>query len=153
MYYNQDSKSMLFFKIDVKVHWYDSLIQWCRQQKDFSYYHQTIFLICGVIVSVLASSVVDRGIKPWSCETRDYKIGICCFSAKHAALRRKSEDWLAQNQVNVRVEQTILFIVLHDIHDDIYIHFSNVCLWAVFIVSRTSPWYLVWSSILFRAFK
>jgi hypothetical protein len=70
---------------------------------------------------------------------RDYKIGICCFSAKHAALRRKSEDWLAQNQVNVRVEQTILFIVLHDIHDDIYIHFSNVCLWAVFIVSRTSP--------------
>ena len=31
----------------------------------------------------------------------DYKIGICCFSAKHAALRRKSKDWLARNQNNV----------------------------------------------------
>jgi hypothetical protein len=34
-------------------------------------------------------------------QTKDYKIGICCFSAKHAALRRKSKDWLAQNQDNV----------------------------------------------------
>ena len=31
----------------------------------------------------------------------DYKIGICCFSAKHAALRRKSKDLLARNQDNV----------------------------------------------------
>jgi hypothetical protein len=31
----------------------------------------------------------------------DYKIGICWFSAKHAALRRKSKDWLARNQNNV----------------------------------------------------
>ena len=29
------------------------------------------------------------------------KIGIYCFSAKHAALRRKSKDWLAQNRDNV----------------------------------------------------
>jgi len=29
------------------------------------------------------------------------KIGICCFSAKHAALRRKSKDWLVRNQNNV----------------------------------------------------
>jgi len=36
-------------------------------------------------------------------QTKDYKIGICCFSAKHAALRRKSKDWLAQNQKNVCV--------------------------------------------------
>ena len=54
------------------------------------------------MVSVLASSsVVDRGIDPRSCQTKDYKIGICCFSAKHAALRSKSEDWLARNQNNV----------------------------------------------------
>jgi hypothetical protein len=32
---------------------------------------------------------------------KDYKIDICCFSAKHAALRRKSKGWLAQNQDNV----------------------------------------------------
>jgi hypothetical protein len=33
--------------------------------------------------------------------TKDYKIGICCFFAKHAALRRKGKDWLARNQDNV----------------------------------------------------
>ena len=37
--------------------------------------------IGGVIVSVLASSAVDRGFKPQSGQTKDYKIGICCFSA------------------------------------------------------------------------
>ena len=28
-------------------------------------------------------------------------VGICYFSAKYTALRRKSKDWLAQNQDNV----------------------------------------------------
>ena len=36
-----------------------------------------------------------------SGQTKNYKIGICCFSAKHAALRRKRKDWLARNQDNV----------------------------------------------------
>ena len=31
-------------------------------------------------------------------QTKNYDIGICCFSAKHAALRRKGKDWLARNQ-------------------------------------------------------
>ena len=53
------------------------------------------------MVSVLASSGVDRGFEPQSGQTKDYKIGICCFSAKHAALRRTSKDWLARNQNNV----------------------------------------------------
>ena len=53
------------------------------------------------MVSVLASSAVDLGFKPWSGQTKDYKIGICCFSAKHAALRRTSRDWVARNQNNV----------------------------------------------------
>jgi hypothetical protein len=52
-------------------------------------------------LSVLSSSAVDRGMEPWSGQTKDYKFGICCFSAKHAALRRKSKDWLAQNQDKV----------------------------------------------------
>jgi len=43
------------------------------------------------IVSVLASSVVDHGFKSWSGQTKGYRIGICCFSAKHTALRRKSK--------------------------------------------------------------
>ena len=53
------------------------------------------------MVSMLALSTVDRGFEPWSGHTKDYKIGICCFSTKHAALRRKSKDWSAQNQNNV----------------------------------------------------
>jgi hypothetical protein len=53
------------------------------------------------MVSVLASIVVDRGFEPLVVQTNDNKIGICCFSAKHAALRRKSKDWLARNQDNV----------------------------------------------------
>jgi hypothetical protein len=40
--------------------------------------------IGGVIVSVLASSVVDHRFDR-SGQTNDYKIGICCFSAKHAS--------------------------------------------------------------------
>jgi hypothetical protein len=54
-----------------------------------------------LIPSMLASSAVDRGFEPRSGQTKDYEIGICCFSAKHAALRRKSKDWLARNQNNV----------------------------------------------------
>jgi hypothetical protein len=44
------------------------------------------------MVSVLASSAVDRGFVPWSCHTKDYNIGICCFSAKHAALNFKDNE-------------------------------------------------------------
>ena len=53
------------------------------------------------MVSVLVSNAVDHGCGPRSGQTKDYKIGICCFSAKHAALRRKGKDWLARNQDNV----------------------------------------------------
>ena len=37
------------------------------------------------MVSMLILSVVDRSV-----QTKDNKIGICCFSAKHVAFRRKS---------------------------------------------------------------
>jgi hypothetical protein len=53
------------------------------------------------MVSVFDSSAVDRGFVFRSGKTKDYEIGICCFSAKNAALRRKSKDWLAQNQDNL----------------------------------------------------
>ena len=48
--------------------------------------------INGVMVSMLVSTGVDRGFKPQSGQTTDYEIVICCFSAKHAALRSKSKD-------------------------------------------------------------
>ena len=57
--------------------------------------------ISGVMVSMLASSAVDHLFKSRSGQTKDYKISICCFSTKHAALRTKSKDWLAQNQDDV----------------------------------------------------
>ena len=53
----------------------------------------TVFIerIRGVMVSVIASSTVDRGFEPRSGQTKEYNIGICCFSAKHAILRRKRQ--------------------------------------------------------------
>ena len=66
------------------------------------------YLIGGVMVSMLASSGVDHGFEPQSGQTKDYKIGLCCFSAKHAALRRKSKGWLARNRDNVsRVQRHV----------------------------------------------
>ena len=50
---------------------------------------------------MLASSEVDHWFEPQSGQTKDYKIGICCFSSKHTMLRRKSKDWLARNLDNV----------------------------------------------------
>jgi hypothetical protein len=53
------------------------------------------------MVSVVALSAADRVFNARSGQTKDYDIGICCFSAKHAALRSKNKDWLARNQNNV----------------------------------------------------
>ena len=50
---------------------------------------------------VVASSAVDRGFELRSGQTKDYKNGMCRFSAKHAALSRTSKDWLARNHNNV----------------------------------------------------
>jgi hypothetical protein len=36
------------------------------------------------MVSVLASSAIDHMFEPRSGQTKDYKIGICYFSTKHA---------------------------------------------------------------------
>jgi hypothetical protein len=52
------------------------------------------------MVNVLASSAVDCGFEPPG-QTKDYKMVMCCFSGKHASLRRKSKDCLARNKNNV----------------------------------------------------
>ena len=57
--------------------------------------------IGDVIVSVFALSAVDHGFHARSVQTKLYTIGICCFSAKHAALQRKRKDWFALNHENV----------------------------------------------------
>ncbi len=65
--------------------------------------------IGGIMVSMLPSSAVDRRFEPQSGQTKDNKIGICCFSAKHTTLRRKSKDWLSRNQNNVSEWSRLLF--------------------------------------------
>ena len=57
--------------------------------------------IRGVMVSVLVSSLVVCGYEQQSGQTKDYEIGVYCFSAKHTPLRRKSKYWFAKNQNNV----------------------------------------------------
>ena len=57
--------------------------------------------ISGEMVSMHASSATDWGFETRSGQTKGYEIGICYFSTKHAALSRKSKDWLTQNQDNV----------------------------------------------------
>ena len=53
--------------------------------------------IGNVVGRNVVSGTFDRGFD----QATDYKICISRFSAKQAALRRKSKDWLARNQVNV----------------------------------------------------
>ena len=67
------------------------------------------------MISVLALSAVDRGLEPRASQTKDYKIGICCFSAKHAGLRRKSKNWLARNRDNMSewYPRTVVSVSLH----------------------------------------
>ena len=50
-----------------------------------------LYPIGGVMISVLASIAVDRGLELLSGKTKDFKISICCFSAKHAALGERAK--------------------------------------------------------------
>ena len=54
-------------------------------------------LVGGAMVSMRASSAVDSGFDPRSDQPNTRN----CFSTKHAALRRKSKDYLDQNPDNV----------------------------------------------------
>jgi hypothetical protein len=68
---------------------------------DYNVYLFLLLLSSILTFSVLTSSAVDRVFESRSGQTKDYKTGICSFSAKHAALRTQSKDWLARNQANV----------------------------------------------------
>ena len=96
---NTSQTNFFFKKIDTCQLWYLS-------QKFNIYTNVKNFSSCPV--GVFVSNAVDFGIEPWSGQTNDHKIGICCFSVKYAALRSKSKDilvvsesktyWLSQNQ-------------------------------------------------------
>ena len=56
-------------------------------------------VIIGVVmVSMLASSVVDRRFEPRSSQTKDYKIGIYCFSNNYAWSIKEKEQRLVGSE-------------------------------------------------------
>ena len=77
---------------------------------------------------------------------QDYKIGICCFSAKHAELRRKSKDWLARNQNNVSEwsdmsTRGLLFQWTSTINIQLSVLISYIADHISFKINLFSPWY------------
>ena len=65
---------------------------------------QTILIGDHIFFLILQNDflVLDRGFEPQSGQTEDYKIGMCCFSAKHEALlKRMGKDLFIRNQDNV----------------------------------------------------
>ena len=60
-------------------------------------YHELVLLDVN---NISALSAVDREFKPSASQTTNYKIGICCFSSKHSALRSNSKDWLVYQDVS-----------------------------------------------------
>ena len=129
---------------------WESLVCTYEHLVDFYSYiiYLQIYRIGGVMDSVLTSSAVDRGFEPRSGKTKDYKIGICCFPSKHAALRRKSKDRLARNQDNVS-EWGDMYIhrLLPQWASTIKIQLSMLVLYKVDLIiislkiNLSSPWY------------
>jgi len=46
------------------------------------------------MVSMLTSSALDRASETRSDQTKDYKISICCFYARHTILWSRANDSL-----------------------------------------------------------
>jgi hypothetical protein len=65
--------------------------------------------IDGIMVSMLTSCAIDCGFESRLGQTKEYKTCICCFSIKHAALRRKNKDGSALNQDNVSEWGVLLY--------------------------------------------
>lgn len=61
-----------------------------------------------IMVSLQATTVADGGIDPGSGLTKEYKIGVCYFSAKHAALSSNNDDRMAQNRDS---ESSLLYLL------------------------------------------
>ena len=83
------------------------------------------------MVNVLTSSVVDRGFEPQIGQIKDYKIVICCFSTKHAALRRKNKHCLARKQdiftLYYKLQKILeIFILCQSYFPLLWIHYSLV---------------------------
>jgi hypothetical protein len=56
--------------------------------------YQRIYMYLKLLRTLIGNRIKCNSI----LVDKDYKIGMRYFFAKHAALRRKSTEWLAQNQ-------------------------------------------------------
>jgi hypothetical protein len=81
-------------------------------------------------------SAVYRGFEPRSGQTKDYKIGMCCFSTKNTALRRKSKDWLARNRDNLSEWSDIstrgLLLFFFKQSRRFFKHFHTMSVWDIY---------------------
>ena len=84
--------------IRMNKYYFDKLL---RTNVSIKYVAYLIFVLYtpahndGLFVRVILSSVVELGFDPRSVNTKDYKHGICCFSAKYATLRSNIKTgWL-----------------------------------------------------------
>ena len=57
------------------------------------YYLKSTTHISGVMSCMLTSSAIDHGFEAQSGQTKDHKIGMCCFSAEHATVSRNLSEW------------------------------------------------------------
>jgi hypothetical protein len=82
------------------------MIDWLTLNEQYLSYNQWASGCCFTLTQqffsyILARTMCGRSwVWAWSGQTKDYVIGICCFSTKQAALRRKSKDWFVRNQDN-----------------------------------------------------
>ena len=56
---------------------------------------------------------------PRLSQIKGYEIGICCFSAKHAAVRSKRNDWLSRNLTVDYLQEEIRSDIKDDCLDQI----------------------------------
>lgn len=64
------------------------------------------------MVSVLALHVINCVFYPCHVKPEEYKISICCISAKHTVLMCKSKDWFATSQDNVIGQHVYMWMVV-----------------------------------------
>jgi hypothetical protein len=107
----------------MKLHVHANIL--CYDQHDWSlvkagtaYSSGATYRICGVMVSVLSSSVVDNGF-----ESGRVKRIFCWFSAQYTVLGSKSKEWLSRNQcilalVRVRIGTSLQWYKLEVVRVD-----------------------------------
>ena len=73
------------------------------------YLDEMYFIILhGVMVNMLASRVVDHGFESQSGQTKDYEIGICCFSAFKVCSIKEIDQRLVGSESGCQSEATCL---------------------------------------------